>query len=144
MSSTHLPRPRGSGLSLPPRRRARPLRPCRPPGPGLVEQGGTDGRFAVAMERLAADSVALYLRGELDYAAVGALDGALRRLEAWMGSVIVDTEDVSFVDLSVVSRLAVAHERIESVGGGLIVVNPPKCLLRVLELVDGLELPVLR
>lgn len=144
MLSTHLPRLRGSELSLRSGRRARPARPCRLPGPGLLEDAESGRRFAVATERLSPDSVAVHLRGELDYAAVSALDGTLRRLEAWSGSVIVDAAEVSFIDLSVVGRLAEAVARIESAGGGLIVVNPPECLLRLLELVDELELPVLR
>lgn len=140
MPTTHLSRTRGqrSELRLPSTSR----RPCRPPGPELGDPRG--GRSIVVLERLDVDTAALRLAGELDVAALPALDAALRRAERWApASLVVDVTDVAFIDLSAVGRLAAGHERLEARGGGLVAVNPPECMLRVLELLDDLELPVL-
>ena len=103
------------------------------------------GRFSIAVERLGGDSAVLRLGGELDLAAVPALDGALRRTERWsVTSLLVDTAEVGFLDLASITRLTRAHQRMAAQGGGVLVVHPPACLLRVLELLDEVELPVLR
>ena len=134
-------RNRGLQLALPPRARSR--RHCREGGsPAKVP---AEARFRVAIERLSDSGAALGLKGELDLAAVPALEGALRRIERWsVSSVLVDAAEVSFVDLMVMGRLAAAHGRLVDAGGGLVVINPPECLLRMLEVLDDLELPVVR
>ena len=140
MPSTQLRRTRGSSLEIsgPTRRR----RPCRPHPPVIVDD--PRGRFSIAIERLGADQAAMRLGGELDLAAVPALDGALRRAERWsVASLLVDAGSVGFVDLGSITRLTREHERLAALGGGLLVVHPPDCLLRVLELLEELELPVL-
>ena len=140
MPHTQLRRTRGFELEL--RRRAALRRPCtrRDPADGTVRGSG----FAVATERLGGHDAALRLGGELDLAAHSALEVALARLERWEPvSVLVDAADVTFVDVTVVRRLVVAHERARAGGGGLLVIHPPGCLLRVLELLDDAELPVL-
>ncbi len=133
---------RGRQLEL--RRRTHVRRPCQPYELCDTTTGGVRGRFRVSLERLDGDSAAVLLAGELDLAALPALDGALRRAERWAPvSVFVDAGDVGFVDLSVVRRLAAAHERLSEHGGELLVVNPPECLLRILDVLDDLELLLL-
>lgn len=123
--------------------RARVRRPCRPGVERSVE--GLRGRFTVAAERLDRHSAALYLGGELDVAAVPALESGLRRIERWAPvSLLVDAADIGFVDLGVVRRLAACHARLSAAGGELLVIHPPDCLLRILEVLDDLELPVLK
>jgi anti-anti-sigma factor len=142
VSHPQLRRIRGHELTLTARRSARDRRPCDPL-PGTLTTVYT-GSFAVAAERLTVDSAAVRLSGELDVAAVPALDSALRRVDRWAArSVLIDVADVGFVDLTIVGRLFAAHRRLESAGGGLLVVHPPGCLLRVLELLEDYELPVL-
>ncbi|HEX8105674.1 MAG TPA: STAS domain-containing protein [Solirubrobacteraceae bacterium] len=120
-------------------------RPCRPRELESAEPRGVRGRFRIAVEHLGSDSVAITLAGELDLAALPALDGALRRAERLTpATVFVDAGDVGFVDLSVVRRLAAAHERLQQAHDGeLLVVHPPDCLLRILEVLEDLELVLL-
>jgi anti-anti-sigma regulatory factor len=140
MVTTQLRRTRGSLLEISAPRHAR--RPCRPGLPVVFTDAR--GRFSIAVERLGADDAAMRLGGELDLAAVPALDGALRRAERWaVSSLLVDTGEVGFLDLGSITRLTRAHERLAAHGGGVLVVNPPECLLRVLELLEELDLPVL-
>lgn len=104
-----------------------------------------DGRFAVDTERLGVDGAALRLVGEFDMVAVPTLDAALHRVARWsVSSLLVDAADVGFLDLTVAGRLAAAHVRLDAAGGGLLVINPPDCLLRLLDVLDELELPILR
>ena len=135
---------RTRGLELELLRRPRERRRC-----GLEELGGVDpsgrGRYSVAIERLGAESAAVRLGGELDLAAAPAIDAAMRRVERWSPlSVLVDAADVGFVDLTVIGRLVAANARLEESGGSLLVVHPPQCLLRILDVLDELDLPVLR
>ena len=133
---------RGRELQL--RHRSLARRPCRPHELFDPTPGGLRGRFRVLLERLDDSTGAVILAGELDLAAVPALDGALRRAEAWApATVFVDAGDVGFVDLSVVRRLADSHERLKERGGELLVVNPPDCLLRILDVLEDLELLLL-
>lgn len=138
MPTTRLNRFRGRELEL--RLRARNRRPCRPHGPDVAA-----GRHAiVVLERLDDDTAALRLAGELDLASLPALDAALRRGERWAPeSLVIDATDVEFVDLSVIGRLALSHARLEAAGSGLVIVNPPSCMLRVLDLLEDVDLPVL-
>lgn len=134
-------RSRGHALARSSRRRVR--RPCF--ARDRVVQRADDGRFAVWTERLSDDGAAVRLIGELDLAALSALDAALRRIERWsVSSVLVDATRVGFADLSVMRRLAAAHRRLEALGGGLLVVNPPDSLLRLAGIFRELRLPVAR
>jgi len=140
VSQIQLRRTRGLELEL--RQRSRERRPC---GAHESSPDPVRGRYSVAVERLGAESAAIRLGGELDLAAVPAIDGALRRVERWSPlSVLVDAADVGFVDLTVVGRLVAANSRLEQAGGSLLVVHPPDCLLRILDVLDELDLPVLR
>ncbi len=104
----------------------------------------TGDHSIVVLERLDDDTATLRLAGELDLASLPALDAALRRGERWAPeSLVVDATDVEFVDLSVIGRLAMSHARLEAAGGGLVIVNPPGCMLHVLDLLEDVDLPVL-
>jgi anti-anti-sigma factor len=137
-----LRRTRGARLVIDAPRKAR--RRC--PSPSVArEPRPPANRFDVELERLSIDACSLRMSGELDLAALPSLDSALRRAERWgAGSIVVDAEDVAFIDLSAVARLAGAHRYLSQVGGGLLVIHPPECLLRVLELMEELDVPVLR
>ena len=132
-------RSRGSGFAL--RKRVRTRGGC---ARGRSQREAVpDSRFTIATERLAADGAAVRLAGELDLAAVPALEEALRRVERWpVSSVLVDAAGVGFVDVTVIGRLAAAHQRLGAEGGGLFIVHPPDCLLRMLEVLDRVELPI--
>lgn len=133
---------RGRDLEL--RSRTPHRRPCRLTELAAADARGVRGRYRVVLERLDGESVAISLAGELDLAVVPAIDGALRRAERWApATVFVDAADVGFVDLSVVRRLAAAHERLQARGGELLVVHPPECLLRILDVLEDLELLLL-
>jgi ABC-type transporter Mla MlaB component len=109
--------------------------------PGTVR---SPGRFGIVVERLGADTLTLRLSGELDLAAMPALACTLRRVRrSDVASVLVDAADLGFVDLGAVIRLCELHEALLAVGGGVLVIHPPDSLLRVLALLDELELPVL-
>lgn len=124
-------------------RRVHERRPCRPAATDRTADG-LKGRYGVAAERLDRHSAALHLTGELDVAAAAALEAGLRRVERWgPTSVLVDAGDVSFFDLSSVRCLAESHARLQAAGGELLVVHAPDCLLRILEVIDDLELPVI-
>jgi hypothetical protein len=103
------------------------------------------GRTAALLQRLGPGSASLQLRGELDVGSLPMLDGALARVDRWaVSALLVDTGAVGFVELRVLGRLIEAHHGLERLGGGLLVIHPPQCLLRLLDLVEELELPVLR
>ena len=136
-----LRRRRGFGYGLSPRARAR--RPC---SHAVRSTPVRPGPFAVMVERLGNDGAALRLTGELDVAAVPALDEALRRVERWsVVTVLVDAADLGFVDVTVVGRLMAAHGRLHAArGGGLVVVHAPPCLLRLLEVLGQPGLLIVR
>ena len=97
------------------------------------------------LERLGGDGALLRIAGELDIASLPALDAALRRVERWgTPSLLVEAGDVGFIDLSAIGWLVRANARLASAGGSLLVVHPPDCLLRILAVVDDVDLPVLQ
>ena len=96
------------------------------------------------LERLGSDGALLRIAGELDIASLPRLDAALRKVERWaIPSLLVDAGDVGFIDLSVIGWLVRGNARLERAGGSLLVVHPPECLLRILDVVD-VDLPVLQ
>ena len=96
------------------------------------------------LERLGGEGALLRVAGELDISSLPALDAALHRFERWaIPSLLVDAEDVGFIDLSAIGWLVRANARLASAGGSLLVVHPPECLLRILDVVD-VDLPVLQ
>lgn len=133
-----LRRSRGLGYGLPGRVRNR--RPC---AAASWVRPARDGRFSVAVDLLGADGAALRLAGDLDVSSLASLEAAMRRAERWSVSLmVVDAAEVGFIDLTVMGRLATAHRRLAAAGGGLLVIHPPQCLLRLLEILEELELPV--
>lgn len=118
-------------------------RPCAFPDADDLPRG-IRGRFRVTVEAVDADSVAVTLAGELDIAVLPALDQALRRAQRTSPlTVFVDAADVNFVDLSAVRRLAGAHDLLKEHGGELLIVHPPECLVRILDVLEDLELLLL-
>jgi anti-sigma B factor antagonist len=73
--------------------------------------------------------------GELDLAARDALRDALAPLD---GAVVVDLEQVTFLDSSCIGVLAGAGQRLQERGGDLRVRNPAEVPRRALE-ITGLE-----
>jgi len=123
--------------------RAHDRRPCRPVGRGADADDAVHGRASISLERVGGESAVLRLGGELDVASLPALDRVLSRAERWaFPSLLVDAAAVAFVDLSVISWLIRGHARLEAQGGGLLIVHPPDCLLRILDVID-VDLPLL-
>jgi anti-anti-sigma factor len=71
------------------------------------------------------------LVGELDALAVGAVQDRLRRLG---GDAEFECSEVTFIDLSGLRLLVAVREACEAGGGSLVVVNPSRCLVRLLAL----------
>jgi anti-anti-sigma factor len=71
------------------------------------------------------------LVGELDAVAVGAVQDRLRRLG---GDVEFECSEVTFVDSCSLHLLIAVREACEAGGGSLVVVNPSRCLVRLLAL----------
>jgi anti-anti-sigma factor len=71
------------------------------------------------------------LRGELDVAEVA---GARARLVPCGGHVEVDCGDLTFIDVSGLRLLIAVDEACRRRGGRLRIVNPSRCVIRLLEL----------
>jgi anti-anti-sigma factor len=83
----------------------------------------------------------LRLIGELDLAAVPALQAGLAELDG--RDVVLDCSELTFIDCTGLGALVAAHHGCAGAGSRLTLVAPSGCLTRLLELtgVDGL-LPV--
>ena len=79
----------------------------------------------------------LRLRGELDIAMVPVVRARLNEVD---GDVQLDCSDLTFMDAAGVNLFVEIHQRCRRRGARLSVVNPPRCVMRVLALaqVDGL------
>ena len=71
------------------------------------------------------------LVGELDALAVGAVGDRLRRLG---GDVEFESSEVTFIDSCGLHLLIAVRDACEAGGGSLVVVNPSRCLVRLLAL----------
>ena len=113
-------------------------------GPDAALAAPARERAIVHLERLGADGALLRIAGEVDIASLPALDGVLSKLARWsIPSLLVDAGDVGFIDLSVIGWLVRGNAQLTAAGGSLLVVHPPDCLLRILDVVD-VDLPVLQ
>jgi anti-sigma B factor antagonist len=85
------------------------------------------------------DPTAVILSGELDIAAAPELREALTQIAEEDRDVLVDLEDLTFLDSTGISVLVMACKRIRSQGGGFSVVGVSDVVRRVLEVTSLLE-----
>ena len=98
-----------------------------------------DRQFGSAQtERLGESLWLLKLVGEHDLASRGSVDEAFARIEATGTTVVVDLLETTFIDSTLIGRIAAAHEHGENL---LLVVPKGGVVRRVLDLV-GLHIPM--
>jgi anti-anti-sigma factor len=90
-----------------------------------------DGAFRVDVR---IDERTAVLSGELDMASIGSLTDAVTPLVEQPGDVVVDLEQLSFIDSSGLLALLRTADRIQ--GGTLVLRNPSDPVRRVLDLVE--------
>jgi anti-anti-sigma factor len=73
------------------------------------------------------------LSGELDLATAPELEMQLAKIQ---GDILIDSAGLTFIDLCGLRPLLSAHRRCTARGNRLVIVNPPRCLTRLLELTD--------
>lgn len=89
----------------------------------------TDRFVPLAVVPTGAGSVRLV--GELDVAGVPEVSGQLARLDE---DLTIDCSGLTFIDAAGVGMLVGIHRRCEARGARLVLVDPARCLSRVLEL----------
>ena len=72
-----------------------------------------------------------YLCGELDAAGVPELSGRLTGVE---GDVTLDCSGLTFLDSSGLALFVATYHACQARGAKLVIVNPSRCVIRVLEL----------
>ena len=80
------------------------------------------------------DGTTLTLRGELDAGAVEVLETCFAAIDPRVGGVLVDLEDVSFIDAAGVATLVALHREMELSLRRLEVCSAQGQVLRILEL----------
>jgi anti-anti-sigma factor len=76
-----------------------------------------------------------YLTGEIDLAAVGALEAAIETARsASNGKVVLDMGAVTFLDSSGLRVLMAAHNKQAAMDGQLVITNPSDAVVRVLDI----------
>ena len=100
--------------------------------------------FDTECERLHDGSVRVAAHGELDLATASALSEALEDCtQDNPPRVVVDLEDVPFMDASGLRVLLRAHARQREEGGELVIARPSRPVRRLLRLAaDRVELPI--
>jgi anti-sigma B factor antagonist len=95
--------------------------------------------FSVNTAALGGDAFVVTLSGEVDLHTAPALERALDGVVGLGGtSVALDLADVSFVDSTTLGILLRYHERLDGLGGRLVIVTEDRRVLRTLE-VTGLD-----
>lgn len=95
--------------------------------------------FSVNTAALGGDSFVVTLTGEVDLYTAPALEQALEGVVALGGTAVaLDLADVSFIDSTVLGVLLSYRERLQDLGGELVVVTEDRRLLRTFE-VTGLD-----
>jgi anti-anti-sigma regulatory factor len=97
-----------------------------------------DRQFGTAQtEQLGASLWLLKLVGEHDLASRAEVEDAFARIEATGTTVVIDLLETTFIDSTLIGRIAAAHERGENL---LLIVPKSGVVRRVLDLV-GLRIP---
>lgn len=85
--------------------------------------------------------VRLSVRGHIDLASVPTLRDALQRvLDGATGDVAVDLSQTGFCDSAGLHALLAGQRRLEAAGRTMRLVNPPSCVIRLLQLTATTEL----
>jgi anti-sigma B factor antagonist len=111
---------------------------------GSPEVFGSDGpyppgaRWTItrAERRLDTDTAVIAVRGDFDHGSHGLASDVLRRLEApWIGTVVIDLRQLTFMDTAGLHLAIEAQMRADDGGWALIVLAPPPPADRVFRLV---------
>jgi anti-sigma B factor antagonist len=95
--------------------------------------------FSVNTAALGGDAFIVTLTGEVDLHTAPSLEQALEGVVALGGTAVaLDLAEVSFVDSTVLGILLRYHDRLQSLGGELVIVTEDRRLLRTFE-VTGLD-----
>jgi anti-sigma B factor antagonist len=95
--------------------------------------------FSVNTAALGGDSFIITLTGEVDLYTAPSLEQALEGVVGLGGTAVaLDLAEVSFVDSTVLGVLLRYHERLQNLGGELVVVTQDRRVLRIFE-VTGLD-----
>jgi len=94
----------------------------------------TAGKLAISQQR-SADRYVVAVSGELDIATAAPIEQALQHAEATDArSIILDLSRLDFIDASGVALLVSANARSQADSNRLIVIRPPRHVMRVLVL----------
>lgn len=100
---------------------------------------GTNSVFSVRRQQRGR-TVHLYLTGELDLAGSAVLEGALSKERAGNTDLVIDLEDVTFMDSSGLRSLLKEHNATVRGGSRFVIVKAPAVVRRLLTITGAMSL----